>query len=275
MTQTHETNAVAATGGDPAVILTHLGSGVSMITLNRPRQRNAMNKAAREGMVHALDECRGRAKVIIITGNGPAFCAGVDLKEAVAGAVGEDDALSRRTSWAAVQEEIRQHPAIVIAAVNGFALGGGSTLINVSDLALAAEEAQIGMPEIGFGLYPTLAGPAAQMRIAKKRAAWMILTADRIDGRTAAEWGLVNKSVPGERLLAEAQVLAERISKFDAVGLEWSKKALWKIPDVISDWSGAVEYGDHVAKQIQASSAAFSEGLNRFAKGERSEGQGA
>lgn len=274
MTQAQETDALAVAEAEPPVILRHSENGVSTITFNRPRQRNAMNRAAREGIVRALDECRGRAKVIILTGNGPAFCAGVDLKEAAGGVTGDNDPMSRRSSWAAVQEELRRHSAIVIAAVNGFALGGGSTLISVADLALAAEEAQIGMPEIGFGLYPTLAGPAAQMRISKKRAAWMILTADRIDGRTAAEWGLVNKAVPGEQLLAEAEALAQRIAKFDAVGLEWSKKALWKIPDEISDWSGAVEYGDHVSKQIRLASTAFNDGLNRFVNGERSEGQG-
>ena len=127
-------------GTDPAPVLVHhADNGVPRITFNRPAQRNAMNRAARAGIVTALDECRGRAKVIVLAGNGPAFCTGMDPKEDPSTSTG--------------------------------ALGGGSTLINTADLAIAAEEAQIGMPEIGFGLYPTQAGPAAQLRLSKKRAA--------------------------------------------------------------------------------------------------------
>jgi enoyl-CoA hydratase/carnithine racemase len=251
---------------DDVILLTHTPEGVSRITFNRPRQRNAMNRAARAAIVRALDECRSRSKVIILSGNGPAFCAGVDLKES--GDVSTGDALlDRRSEWAAVQEELRRHPAIVIAAVHGYALGGGSTLINVADLAIAAEDAQIGMPEIGFGLYPTLAGPAAQLRIAKKRAAWLVLTADRIDGITAAEWGLVNKAVPAALLNGEVTALAHRLASFDAVSLDWSKRALWKIPDEISEWSSAMEYGDHVAKQISARTDAIEDGLAKFNSG--------
>ncbi|MGI5519277.1 enoyl-CoA hydratase/isomerase family protein [Streptomyces sp. CA-106131] len=257
---------------EPEILLDHLGNGVSQITFNRPRQRNAMNLAARVGLVKALDECRGKTKVILLTGNGPAFCAGVDLKE---GQVSTGDAeLDKRTEWAAVQEEIRNHPAIVIAVVGGFALGGGSTLINVSDLAIAAQEASIGMPEIGFGLYPTLAGPAAQLRISPKRAAWMVLTGERIDGATAARWGLVNAAVPLDKLEAEARAVAEGVARFDATALEWAKKALWKIPGEISEWTAAIAFGHEVAGEISARSTALAEGLGRFRAGERNPGQG-
>ncbi|MET7654531.1 MULTISPECIES: enoyl-CoA hydratase/isomerase family protein [unclassified Streptomyces] len=267
-------SATAASPADTeqAVLVEHLAGGVSRITFNRPAKRNAMNRAARVGIVRALDACRGRSKVIILTGNGPAFCAGVDLKE---GDISSGDAeLDRRSAWAAVQEEIRNHPAVVIAAVNGTALGGGSTLINVADLAIAADEAQIGMPEIGFGLYPTLAGPAAQLRLAPKRAAWLVLTADRINGPTAAEWGLVNLSVPLEELDTAATDLAERVASFDATALEWSKKALWKIPGEISEWTEAIAYGHEVAAELRSRSTALAEGLGRFRAGERNPGQG-
>ncbi|MEU1518423.1 enoyl-CoA hydratase/isomerase family protein [Streptomyces sp. NPDC005811] len=257
---------------EEVVLVEHQDNGVSRITFNRPAKRNAMNRAARVGIVRALDECRGRSKVIILTGNGPAFCAGVDLKE---GDVSTGDTeLDRRSEWAAVQEEIRNHPAVVIAAVNGTALGGGSTLINVADLAIAADEARIGMPEIGFGLYPTLAGPAAQLRLQPKHAAWLVLTADRVSGPTAAEWGLVNLSVPLEELDAAATDLANRVASFDATALEWSKRALWKIPGEISGWSEAIAYGYEVADELRARSTALAEGLGRFRAGERNPGQG-
>jgi enoyl-CoA hydratase/carnithine racemase len=84
---------------------------------------------------------------------------------------------------------IREHPAIFVAAVNGFALGGGATLISMCDLAIAADQAEIGMPEIGFGAYPQYSGPAAQIQLTAKRAAWLVLTAECIDGRTGGGVG--------------------------------------------------------------------------------------
>lgn len=257
---------------EPVVLVEHRDNGVTRITFNRPAQRNAMNRAARVGIIKALDECRGKSKVVVLAANGPAFCAGMDLKE---GQVSTGDAeLDRRSEWEGVQEEIRRHPAIVIAAVNGLALGGGSTLINISDLAIAAPEASIGMPEIGFGIYPVLAGPAAQLRLNQKRAAWMVLTAERIDGETAAQWGMVNRCVPLAELDSTVMALADRIAGFDAVGLEESKKALWKIPAEIPEWTAAIEHAKGVFASIKARSKASEEGLDRFRQGQRNPGQG-
>ncbi|GAA5162651.1 enoyl-CoA hydratase/isomerase family protein [Pseudonocardia eucalypti] len=247
--------------GEPLVRHEDLGDGVARVTLNRPTQRNAMNRAARAALLEALDGCRRTAKVIVLTGAGPAFCAGVDLKEAADDGPDADlDAHARHTSWASVQERIRDHPAIVIAAVNGYALGGGLTLINSSDLAIAAEDAPIGMPEVGFGLYPGLAGPSTQLRLGAKRAAWLVLTTDRISGRTAAEWGLVNQAVPAEELDGAAVALAGRIARYDAATLAWSKRALHEIPMHISDWTAALRYGESVKVQIQARSDVLDDG---------------
>jgi enoyl-CoA hydratase/carnithine racemase len=243
---------------EPLVLLERPADDVARIALNRPARRNAMNRAARGALLAALDACRGTAKVVVLTGNGPAFCAGVDLKEARADG----------------QEAIRRHPAIVVAAVNGFALGGGLTLINSSDLAVAAEDAEIGMPEVGFGLYPGLAGPSTQLRLGPKRAAWMVLTGERITGRTAEEWGLVNRAVPREALQEEALAVATRLAQYDAVTLTWCKKALWEVPMHITDWTAALEYGEGVGTQIRAASDIVSRGLDAFADGRRNPGQG-
>lgn len=238
-----------------------LGGGVARVTLNRPDKRNAMNRAARGALLDALDTCEGTAKVVVLTGAGPAFCAGMDLKEAAEDGPHADAVLpGRRTNWLTVQERIHDHPAIVIAAVNGAALGGGLTLINSSDLAIAAEDAPIGMPEVGFGIYPGLAGPSTQLRLGHKRAAWMVLTADRIDGRTAAEWGLVNQAVPADRLEDAVTELARGIARHDAVTLEWSKRALHQVPTHISDWSAALRYGESVRAQIQVRSDLLDDG---------------
>ncbi len=260
----------------PLVLLEDLGDGVARITLNRPDKRNAMSQAARAALVDALDQCTGTSKVIVLTGAGPAFCAGVDITEPHSSVVpASAGAAERRRTWLSVQDQIWHHPAIVIAAVNGFALGGGVTLINSSDLALAADDAQIGMPEIGFGLYPGLAGPSTQLRLTAKRAAWMVLTAERISGRTAAEWGLVNRSVPGPELAAEAVTLARAIAGHDAVTLQWCKRALHEVPMHISNWMSALEYGENVGTEIRSRTQAVAAGLAAFGSGQRTAGQGA
>src|ERR1700757_3103011 len=122
----------------------------AVVRLNRPEKKNAMNRDARRELFAALMSLRDGCRVVVLTGNGDSFCSGVDLKEARADA-GAGIAPDPRSDWIDVLIAIREHPAVFIAAVNGPALGGGSTLISVCDLAIAAHEADIGMPEIGFG----------------------------------------------------------------------------------------------------------------------------
>jgi enoyl-CoA hydratase/carnithine racemase len=244
----------------------------AVIRINRHDKRNAMNQAARAAMLDALDRIRGRFKVAVLTGSETSFCSGIDLKEAhaqrEAGVAGDP-----RTSWSAVNLAIREHPAIFIAAVNGIALGGGATLINVCDLAIAAEEAQIGMPEMSFATYPGLAGPTTQFTLPRKRAAWMILTTKRIDGVTAEKWGMVNQAVPRAELLATAEELAKHVAQFDATALEASKHALDQIP-VVVDWARAFKFGEDTIAGIRAKTDAASAGLEKFSRGERLAGQG-
>lgn len=267
-------SASASASADP-VLVEEIDEGIMRITLNRPDKRNAMSQAARAALIGALDGCRGKAKVIILTGSGPAFCAGIDLKESSARRAQPPDDHDRLTDWRIVQETIRAHPAVVIASVNGFALGGGVTLVNVSDLAIAAETAQFGMPEIGFGVYPGLAGPSTQLRLTPKRAAWMVLTSKRVDGRTAAEWGLVNLAVPAEELESETLALARHVAQYNAVTLEVSKRALWEIPMRVPEWSAAMRLGEDLNAEIRSRTDVSATRLRAFAAGERTPGQGA
>jgi enoyl-CoA hydratase/carnithine racemase len=228
--------------------------GYAVVTLNRPDKRNAMSTAAQIALQDILRDMVGRFPVAILTGAGPAFCAGIDLKERrerLANGEVEPEYSRQGHRWIETIEMIRKHPTVFIAAVNGHALGGGVSLINVCNLAIAAEDAQIGTPEITFASYPTAAGPTTQLSILRKHASWMILTGKLIDGRTAARWGLVNAAVPRERLMDEAIAVAEQIAKFNPVTLDWTKKALDDIPSQVSDWTAALEYGRGVTSVIQ------------------------
>ncbi len=244
----------------------------AILRMNRPAKRNAMNVAARVAMLDALKQLEGKFGAVVLIGADPAFCAGLDLKEesAMREAGIESDP---ETSWNRVNEAIRAHPSIFIAAVNGIALGGGVTLINVCDLAIASDQASMGMPEMGFATYPGLAGPSTQYSLHRKHAAWMMLTTDRIDGDTAVRYGLVNKVVPHDQLLPEAEAVAAKIGKFDKAALAISKKAMDAIPVQI-DWAGAFSYGVERIKEIREVSDMGDVGLARFSQGERLVGQG-
>lgn len=245
---------------------------VAVLTLHRPEKRNAMNRASRIALRAALEELQDGTRVVIVTGTGESFCAGMDLKEqAIDRETGNQTA---NTEWRDINVAIRQHPAIFIAAVNGFALGGGMTLINVCDLAIASEKASLGMPEISFATYPGLAGPSTQLSLSRKRAAWMILTGDRIDGRTAELWGIVNRCVAHKDLLTVANEVAERVAAFDPAALSASKRAIDMVPALITDWKAAFDFGELTNSSIRELTDAQKGGLEKFGMGERNSGQG-
>ncbi len=257
--------------GEPVLVAAH--EGWAEIRIDREEKRNAMNRASRQGLLRAVEALSGKAKAIVITGTGGSFCAGMDLKER------EQDRASgiegAGEEWIKVNLAIRAHPAIFIAAVNGLALGGGATLINVCDLAIASTKASIGCPEMGFATYPGMAGPAIQLSgITRKQAAWLVLTTSRIDGATALQWGMVNECVAPEELMARARALAEKLAQFDAAALAESKKALDRIPAFITNWRDAMDHGQMVNQTIRAKTAAQAEGGARFAAGIKNPGQG-
>ena len=110
----------------------------AVLRINRPQQRNAMNRATRQALTSAYADLAGRFSVVVLTGTEQSFCSGVDLKEELADRQAGNDVA--RQEWVATLLSLRAQPAILIAAVNGFALGGGLSLINVSDLAIAAKD---------------------------------------------------------------------------------------------------------------------------------------
>ena len=212
--------------------------------------RETLSRAAQLELQNVLTQSVGRYPAIILTGAGTSFCTGMEREEpSRAGARSEFSRQGHCVSETI--EMIRKHPAVFIAAVNGGATGDGVSLINVCDLAIAAEDATIALPEIAAAAYPTIAGPSTQLRILRKHASWMILTGKPIDGRTAARWGLVNIAVPANRVMEEARTVAENIARFNPVTIDWSKKALDDIPGHVSDWTAALEYGRVITSVIQ------------------------
>ena len=243
------------------------------LTINRPEKRNAMSLDSMNRIQEAFREVKDK-KVVVLTGTGPSFCAGVDLADGERlGALEEAAGAAGVHPWTGVQQAIRAHKAVFIAAVNGYALGGGSTLINNCELAIAGESASVGAPEMGFGAWPMQAGPSAIKRLVPKHAAEIIFTARRVSAADAYRMGLVNKVVPDADLRDEALALAKHIAAFDPVTLDWGKKAYHHIQNL--SWDDALDYSRYTSLATRMKSATGGNGAAGFVAGKRGPGQGA
>ena len=232
------------------IVETTPGSNVATIILSRPEKHNSLNERAQLELMDALATVGIEKRVVIITGAGEkAFCTGVDLTELPdqqrrSQSSKEDDV------WLRVCMRMLDLPCVFIAAVNGYALGGGLTLVNLSDLAIASEGARFGMPELGFGAFPRLSGPATARRLLPKHVNWLALTAERVDAPTALQWGLVNEVVSTGALIPRAQELAERLTDFDPVALAWTRRGLAAIEG--ADLRSSLEFGAYVRAMVMA-----------------------
>src|SRR5689334_20755911 len=194
-------------------VLTELRDNVLLVTLNRPEARNAVNGDLTLGLGTALERAENDVEIraVVLTGSGDqTFCAGADLK-----AISRGEGLNPPGTEAWGFAGMVQHPISkpVIAAVNGTALGGGTELVLASDLAVVAEHATFGLPEVKRGLIAAAGGVfRLPEQLPRKLAMQVILTGDPIDADTALRWGLVNEVVPADEVVPRALELAERIA---------------------------------------------------------------
>jgi enoyl-CoA hydratase len=195
-------------------ILTDISNGICTITINRPDKLNALNKTVIEELGAALDDVYTNAaiKCAIITGAGPkAFVAGADITEFLGTDADGGAALAQR-GQDLVFSKIENCPKPVVAAVNGFALGGGCELAMACHFRLASENAKFGQPEVNLGLIPGYGGTQrlAQL-VGKGRAMELMMTAHLIDANEARQIGLVNHVTTAETLLEHTRKILEII----------------------------------------------------------------
>tara|TARA_R110002050_G_scaffold293172_4_gene449306 strand:+ start:3301 stop:4074 length:774 start_codon:yes stop_codon:yes gene_type:complete len=210
-------------------ILLELEAPIAVLKINRPQQLNALNKATIEELHEALKELREMTEIraIILTGEGPkAFVAGADIKEF------SDFGVNEGTELAALGQEtlfdyIENFNKPIIAAVNGFALGGGLELAMSCHFRVAAGNAKMGLPEVTLGLIPGYGGTQrlAQL-VGKGHALEMITTAEMITANKAMELGLVNEVVEHDELLDYCRGKAVRISRNSSTAVESAIKAV-------------------------------------------------
>jgi enoyl-CoA hydratase len=198
---------------------------LALLTVNRPEKRNALDGETVDEMHRALDEVAAAGStVLIVTGAGEkSFVAGADIA-----AIRErrrDDALASINSR--LMTAVEAHPAVSIAAVNGWALGGGCELALACDLRIAAEHAVFGLPETTLGIIPGAGGTQRLPRVVGLgRAKEMILTGARWDAARALETGLVSRVVPLPGLLEAARELAGRVLALGPLAVKLAKQAL-------------------------------------------------
>jgi enoyl-CoA hydratase len=200
---------------------------ISLLTINRPDKRNALNQATRDEILHALDsiEPSPDSRVVIVTGAGDkAFIAGADIGEFEG-----RTALTQREAMKGLRifDAIEEFPKPVIAMINGFCLGGGMELALACDLRFASDNAKLGQPEINLGIIPGGGGTQRLPRlVGEGKAMEMILTGDTIDAAHAKEIGLVNDVFPAADLRDRVQAVARRIAEKSPVALRMAKEAV-------------------------------------------------
>jgi enoyl-CoA hydratase len=210
---------------EEALVLSERDGYVATLTLNRPKALNALSPALIDELIAALAACDedDGVRAVVLTGGPRVFAAGADIKAmADAGPIGM---LTRRNieRWSRIAATRKP----IIAAVSGYALGGGCELAMMCDMIVASETAQFGQPEINLGIIPGAGGTQRLTRaIGPQRAMEMILTAAYISADEARQFGLVNRVAPVESFLAEAQRLAHTVAEKAPLAVQLAKESV-------------------------------------------------
>lgn len=198
---------------------------IALIELNRPKELNALNLQLMGELRDALKDLdnNDEVRVIIITGNEKAFAAGADIKQMADKTAVDMLKIDQFSTW----DQIRKTKKPLIAAVSGFALGGGCELAMTCDMIIASETAKFGQPEIKIGVMPGAGGTQRLTRaIGKARAMELVLTGRFISGEEAVQYGLANKVVPVEMYMYEATQLATEIAQMSPVAAQLAKESV-------------------------------------------------
>jgi enoyl-CoA hydratase/carnithine racemase len=200
---------------------------IATLTLDRPDKRNALSLELMERLDCALDDIGRRTDVavVILAASGSVFSAGHDLSELVDRAITDYQRIFDRC--VAMMSTIQRIPQPVIAMVRGVATAAGCQLVATCDLAFADEGASFGTPGVRIGLFCSTPMVAVSRAIGRKRALQLLLTGERIDARTAADWGLINAAVPSDELEARTRAVARQIVRASPLIVGIGKRAFY------------------------------------------------
>jgi trans-feruloyl-CoA hydratase/vanillin synthase len=232
--------------GDRETVHVELDEGIAWVELSRPGKRNAMNPQLNAEMVEVLLELDvdDGCGVLVLTGAGESFSAGMDLKEYFREVDGQPEHVQRRVRRDANHWQwrlLRTYSKPTIAMVNGWCFGGAFTPLCACDLAIAADEATFGLSEVNWGIPPgSVVSRALAETIGSRAALLYVMTGRTFDGRQAAEMGLVNRSVPLAELRGEVEALARELLGKNPVALRAAKLGFRHAREM--SWDAAEDY---------------------------------
>ncbi|MFA5122822.1 enoyl-CoA hydratase [Zavarzinia sp.] len=248
---------------ETAPVLRRDEDGIASLTLNRPSARNALSMAMMEALLDALDavDADRSVKVVVLAAEGPAFCAGHDLKELRAigrNAEGLGAIFARCSQLMQRLQSIRQP---VIAKVHAMATAAGCQLVATADLAIAAETARFATPGVNIGLFCSTPMVALTRNVGRKQAMEMLLTGEAIDAAAATRFGLINHAVPAAELDAAVTAMARRIASKSPLTLAIGKEAFYaqveRSTAAAYDYAAAVMTRNMLARDAQEGVGAF------------------
>ena len=257
------------TGYEYETLLVEFSDGVCVLTLNRPEKRNAMNPTLGEEIADALERLRheDRCRVLVITGAGESFGAGMDLKEFFMELQDKPNEYDRAhrvaVEWRG--RTLRLFPKPTIAMVNGHCFGGAFTIVEGCDLAVAAEDAKMGLSEINFKMFPGGSVGKSMGNLLRPRDYMLYaLTGRPMSGQIAADIGFVNYAVPADKLRDDVMALALEIADKDPSALQATREIYRNSMNM--EWDVAMEYASSLQSQHTARQAnAFrEEGIGDF-----------
>jgi len=253
-----------------SLILTTKQDGYAIVQFNRPEVLNALNVKLMEELVETLEmlDKEDDVRCIVLTGNEKAFAAGADIKEMADASAIEMLTRDQFARW----DRIRKIKKPIIAAVSGFALGGGCELAMTCDMVVASETAKFGQPEINIGVMPGAGGTQRLTRaVGKAKAMEMVLTGRTISADEALRWGLINKVVPAEYFLEEAKAWAKEIASKPPVAVKLAKESVLKAFDTTME--GGLEF-ERKNFYILFASEDQKEGMKAFSEKRKPEWKG-
>ncbi len=237
--------------------------GIATVTLNRPDKRNAISLQLVDELMSALDETeRSNARIVLLTGVGKAFCAGMDLDE-LQSLTGKSHAqnVEDSTKMARIFRRLYEFPLPTIAAVNGAAIAGGTGLATMCDFTLAVPEAKFGYTEVRIGFVPAIVSSILVWQVGHKIARDLLLTGRLFETSEAHRYGLVNEIAQPDRLIARARELAAQL-------MENSPSSMLATKRLINGFISS-QLDDQIAEAIEENArlrttADFREGITAF-----------
>ncbi|XOV86493.1 MAG: enoyl-CoA hydratase/isomerase family protein [Pseudomonadota bacterium] len=230
--------------GSTEATLYEIKDGAAWITLNRPENRNALSAVlVNELYDHLLESNQNdEVRCIVITGTGPAFCAGADLKSPPGQIAGGGKAIP----YADVLTAIVESPKPVIAAINGAAFAGGLGLVGAADIVVTVDDVQFSFSEVRIGVIPAIISVVCLPKLGSHHGMKLFITGERFNGRQAVEFGLAHRAVPADQLIDAVQEEIDMINLGGPIAVQECKKLVRRVPQLsmaeafkeTAEWSG-------------------------------------